>query len=184
MTPNRAATVFRELLQTPDTELGQFSRRAGLHAQPDAQDLMLARELLQAVAAAIESNRRPDWDRVQSAWQGMRAKHAPAPATAAADVADGYVAEPAKPGWVRQEVVQKPSLGALAPGVEGAPEAGKGKFVPVARPRFVPNPGAGPTPPAAEAPAAPAPMTAAGPAHPAETPEWQPEFPAAPALLA
>src|SRR5512133_981537 len=32
MTPNKAATVFRELLQTTDQELGMFARRAGVPA--------------------------------------------------------------------------------------------------------------------------------------------------------
>jgi len=151
MTPNRAATVFRELLQTPDQELGQFASRAGLHGQPDAQDLVRARELLEAVAAALESNRSPDWNRIEEAWKGMRTKHAPAPTTAAAAAADGYVAEPAAPVWVRDEVLSKPSLGSPAPGSVGAGESPKSKFIPVAHPRHVPNSGAEAPPNAAHA---------------------------------
>lgn len=137
MTPNRAATVFRELLQTSDPELGQFARRAGLHGQPEPQDLMRARELLEAVAAALESNRRTDWSRLQDAWRGLRAKHAPVAPAAAADALGGYVSEPARPGWVRSEEIPKPSLGSPAPGTAGAGPPGRAKFVPVARPRHV-----------------------------------------------
>jgi hypothetical protein len=183
MTPNRAATLFRELLQTVDAELGQFARRAGLHGQPDAQDLLRAREILEAVAAAIESNRGPDWRRVQDAWKGMREKHAPASTSAAAEVAGGYVAEPSRPAWIRDEVIAKPSLGSPAPDSADAGQQRRGKFIPVARPRFVPNPGGGATPdePAA---AAPSPLQPGPEPAPAIPPSPQPQYPRPSAAVA
>lgn len=140
MTPNRAATIFRELLQTPDAELGQLARRAGLRGPLDPQDLSRARELLEAVAQALESNRRADWDRLRDGWTAMRSKRSSAATSAAAEVAGAYTAEPSRPGWVRSESVAKPSLGAAAPGLDPSGQPARGQLIPAACPAEPPTP--------------------------------------------
>ena len=211
MTPSKASTVFRELLQTADADLAMFCRRAGLQASAAAEDLLKTRELLDAIGAALESGTARDWGVVRAAWAGLRTKQDPFGAAASGS------AEPQKPPLMQRFVVSKPSLGDVAPGLPGQAEQAKAKFVPVAKPKFVPGPG-GPQPvppappPAPQAPSAPAMQTPASPwlgmgsetapiAHgaapgqamvPSGTPygaaqqedEWQPPLPPPPPMLA
>ena len=163
MTPSKAGTVFRELMQTADEELAMFSRRSGLQAASSAEDLLKARELLQAIGDALESGTGRDWDKVRASWAGLRTKQDPFNAAA------GGSAEPPKPPMMQRFVVAKPGLGDLAPGVPGQAEQAKAKFVPVAKPKFIPGgPGAPPlAPPVPSAPLAPF-APPAPPAQPAE----------------
>lgn len=126
MTPEKAGTVFRELLQTSDGELGWFSRRAGLASEHDHEDLRKARELLQCLAGALASGPGTGWDRVQAAWSGMRQRHG---------AVETHTSSVAKPQWVR-DLPPKPSLGAPAPGTEPyqAQQAERARFVPAAQP--------------------------------------------------
>jgi hypothetical protein len=163
MTPERAAAVFRELLQTPREELGSFTRRAGLMTRPVHQDLEQAQELLQAIALALQSNPGGDWVRVQAAWTGMRQRHGALPVTTSAD--------PKPPEWVRQ-LPPEPSLADAAPGT-AAYQDQQAK-----RARFVP-----PAPPQATAPSPPflpPPMIPANAAPPPALPPPPPRRPAPP----
>jgi len=176
--PDRIAALVRELVQTPDHELGHFARRAGLHSQPRHEDLMKARELLQSVVAALESGSEAAWDRVGSGWTGMRGKHHAVASPAAAGA-------PKPPAWI-VEAVPKPSLGDPAPGTEarGELDQDRARFVPAARPQFVPQgPAAEAAAPAPEPPVPPAPFAA--PMAPAVAPAAPaPEPPAPPAPFA
>ena len=154
MTPERAATLFRELLQTPLSELPNFARRHGLQGHPGANDLEHGRELLQALMIALQSGPGPNWDRIHDAWHTMRTNHGPI------DMSAMGVAPPA---WVR-DVPAKPALGDPAPGTaaQAAQAEQRQRFVPVAKPQHVPQAPAAPAP-AAPAPAAPAPAAPAPP---------------------
>ena len=157
MRPDKAASVFRELLQTPIKAFGHFAQRTGLHTNPNHQDLVQAQELLQAIACALESAPGPNWESVRAAWTGMRSKvgavHQPA------------VAKP--PAWVRDALPARPSLGDPAPGTEQRTEQEqqRARFVPVAQPQFVPPPAAAPAPPPVAPPPAPPVAPVAQPAY-------------------
>lgn len=190
MTPSRAATVFRELLQTSDGELSLFARRAGLHGELGAEDLLRARELLQAVAAALESGREQDWTAIRAAWEGLRSKRSPV-GVASPPVTTG---EASRPAMLGRQVAAKPSLSDSAPGAS-ADQQDRRKFVPVARPRHVaapqgadpaaqPPPAASPPPGAAfTSPRAPSPATEPA-ADDGSTPFWAGgALPAQPVLM-
>ncbi len=149
MRPEQAASVFRELLQTPNEALGHFAQRAGLRSNFNHQDLAQAQELLQAIAQALASAPGPNWEPVRAAWTGMRSKV-------------GAIKRPAvaqKPAWVRDELPARPSLGDPAPGTEGRAdqERQRARFVPVAQPQYVQPPAAAPAPAPAPAPSPQAP---------------------------
>ena len=168
MNPERWATLFRELLQTPDHEMGQYARRCSLMTKPNPEDLVKARELLTALGEALESAPGPSWHRVDAAWTNML--HARAPVSAA-------ISAPAPPAWVR-DAVAKPSLGDHAPGTDGHQEVQqeRDRFVPAAKPEFI-QPGQVAAPvPVAPAPAAPGPATP-GPASPPPPPRRPPPPP-------
>jgi len=170
MNPDRAAAIFRELLQTPEHELDQFSVRNGLAGHPHAGDLSRARELLQAMVVALQSGPGPNWARVADAHQAMVAAHGKMNVPAAG---------PAPPAWIR-DVPAKPTLGDPAPGTHQAAthQQRQERFVPMAKPQVV-APVAAPVaappqaPPQRQPPPPPkrkaAPQTAAMPAQP-ETP--------------
>lgn len=152
MNPERWATLFRELLQTPDHELGHYARRCGLLTDPQHEQLIKARELLMALGQALESAPGPNWHRVDSAWVGMRQQHG-------ALVPTGGPPKP--PGWVRENAPAKPGLGDPAPGTAGFEDQQRQRerFVPAAQPGYVAPPvvaAAQPIPPAAPAPPPPA----------------------------
>ncbi len=140
MTPDKAATLFRELLQTPIEELGMYARRAGLHHSPEPEALSQGRELLIAVSIALESGKKESWEAVESAWKGLRMK-------GGIPVSDPLLAAK-RPGWVRPDMPDKPSLGDAAPGTSEYQEeqAQKQRFVPVARPKVVASSGVPSTP--------------------------------------
>ncbi len=154
MTPERAAFCFRELMQTPLAELGLYPRRAGLTSQPASLGLEKAQELLVAIAAALASDRGPAWDRLESAWAGMRSAHG---------ALAGDVAPPASPHrppeWVR-DLPPPPRLDDPAPGTPAfdAQQSARARFVPRAPP--LPSAPVGGT--ASKSPPAP-PVVAAAP---------------------
>ena len=92
MTPERASVLFRELLQTPAAELDQFARRNGLQGHPERSSLEQAQEILRALMVALQSGPGPNWDRVNTAWGALVAKHGKI---------DLLAAGPSRPSWVR-----------------------------------------------------------------------------------
>ena len=126
MNPERAASIFRELLQAPNSELINLPRRMGLMGNPTPPDLERARELLQALMVALESGPGPNWDRIGTAWEAMRRMHGEMQREALGD---------AKPAWIR-DVPARPSLGDPAPGTasHASLEEERQRFVPQARP--------------------------------------------------
>lgn len=136
MTPEQAAYLFRELLQTPLTELGRFAQRMGLASQPSAVALEKAQELLVTIAAALEQSGGVGWERVESAWAGARFSRG--------EHVGGDVAR--APEWVR-ELPQAPRLDDPAPGTSNWEEQQKkrARFVPRAA---APPPTRGRVPPA------------------------------------
>ncbi|HHH27918.1 MAG TPA: hypothetical protein ENK57_06195 [Polyangiaceae bacterium] len=126
MTPDRAATIFRELLQTPESELIHLPRRMGLQGHPTPPDLQQAKELLDALVVALQSGPGPNWDRVNTAWGAMVAKHGKLDKSAM-----GY----AQPAWIR-DLPPKPTLGDPAPGSpnHAAAQEQRQRFVPQAPP--------------------------------------------------
>jgi hypothetical protein len=111
MTPERAAALFAELMQTPTGELAHFARRHGLTGDPSPRDLEHARDLLQAVWVALQAAPGPHWERIADAWGAMIARHGKV------DIA---AAGPAPPPWVRPPPPPKPSLGDPAPPGRGS----------------------------------------------------------------
>lgn len=125
MTPERAAYVFRELMQTPTEQLSMYPQRAGLLTRPNQDDLERARELLFALAEALAVPAGPEWAKVQSAWTALRQGHGVTQSAGA----------PKPPKWVR-ELPPEPSLGDPAPGTVGhqAMQRKQERFVPAAQP--------------------------------------------------
>jgi hypothetical protein len=164
MNPDRAAAIFRELLQTPEHELDQFSVRNALPGHPHAGDLSRARELLQAMVIALQSGPGPNWARVADAHQAMVAAHGRMNVPAAG---------PAPPAWIR-DMPAKPTLGDPAPGTHqaAAHQQKQERFIPVAKPQVMAPPvqPVQPAPPQRQPPPPPkrepAPQTAAMPAQP------------------
>lgn len=105
MTPERAAAIFKELIEAPTSELNNFARRNGLAQNVDPQDFAQARELLRAIWVAFQSGPGPNWDRINTAWSAMHGAHGALPE---------HATVPQKPGWVRN-VPPKPTLGDPAP---------------------------------------------------------------------
>lgn len=139
MTPDRAATIFRELLQTPESELGHLPRRMGLPGHPTPPDLQQAKDLLDALVVALQSGPGPNWDRVNTAWSAMVTKHGKLDKSAM-----GYN----QPAWIR-DLPPKPTLGDLAPGSPGyaAGQEQRQRYVPPAPGQAAPHHPA-PQPPA------------------------------------
>ena len=115
MTPERAAELMRELLVAPKSELSDFGRRNGLPGQVDPSDLEMAKELLGAIHAGLQSSSGPNWGRINTAWSAMRAKHG--------ELRTDDLG-PRPPGWIRGNEPQRPSLGDLAPGGSPQPQVG------------------------------------------------------------
>lgn len=106
MTPDRAASIFRDLLMTPASDLDGFSRRAGLSGHPDPSDVKQAKEILEVLVVAMQSGAGPNWERVNTMWSTLHARHGALAPSAL---------EPQRPGWVRPAPA-KPSLGDAPPG--------------------------------------------------------------------
>ena len=157
MTPDRAATIFRELLQTPESELGHLPRRMGLPGNPTPPDLQQAKDLLDALVVALQSGPGPNWDRVNTAWGAMLSKHGKLDKSAM-----GY----SQPAWIR-DLPPKPTLGDPAPGSPGYASQQE------QRQRYVP-----PSPQQHAAPQQPA--VHAAPQQPVVTAPQQPAVHAAP----
>jgi hypothetical protein len=130
-TPDRAAYLLRELLQTPREQLTQFPRRMALHTQPTQEELECAQEVLFALVTALESERGPAWQRIRDAWVGLR-QH-----VAAAIPLPGSL-DPAPPAWLGGALPAKPTLGDPAPGTHASAEVERerARFVPTAPPAF------------------------------------------------
>jgi len=124
MTPDRAATIFRELLQTPESELGHLPRRMGLQGHPNPPDLQQAKDLLDALVVALQSGPGPNWERVNTAWSAMVSKHGRL---------DKNAMGPEQPAWIRN-LPPKPTLGDPAPGSPGyaAAQEQQQRYVPPA----------------------------------------------------
>jgi hypothetical protein len=112
MTPDRAASIFRDLLMTPASDLDGFARRVGLQGNPDPGDLKQAKEILETFVVALQSGPGPNWQRVNTMWSTLHARHGALAPSAM---------EPQRPGWVRP-APPKPSLGDAAPGTAGFAE--------------------------------------------------------------
>ena len=145
MNPDRAASIFRELLQTPEADLQNFARRVGLQGEPTTSDLTQAKEVLQTLLVALQSGPGPNWARVNTMWATFRAKHGALPQTAM---------DPSKPQWVR-DVPDKPTLGDPAPGTSShaQQEQRRQRFVPTGKPAFHQGGAIATPPPQAPAPA-------------------------------
>jgi hypothetical protein len=178
VTPERAAAIFRALLETPPQELVHFARRNGLEALPTPQDLAQAREMLQAIAVALNSNPGPNWERIATAWSAMRARHGELHIEAAG---------PKQPSWIQPAAPARPSLGDPAPGTTAHQqrEEHRQRFVPPA-----PTGGAYAAPSPSPVPATPyhsphpgypaqaaPPHPHAAPSHPAASPPAPPVRP-------
>ncbi len=163
MTPDRASAIFRQLLQTPASELDHFGRRNGLQGHPDRGSLEQAQELLRALTLALESGPGPNWQRINDAWGAMVARHGKV---------DMSAAGPARPQWIR-DIPAKPTLGDPAPGTSGQRQQAhdRDRFVPTAQPHFVRTP-----PPVAPIPSV-APVGAAAPSWPQQAPAAYPATP-------
>ncbi len=160
MTPERAAELMRELLVTPKSALNDFGRRNGLPGSVNPPDLEMAKELLQAVWVGLQSSSGPNWERINTAWGAMRAKHG--------ELRTDDMG-PRPPGWIRSSEPVKPTLGDLAPGAAQTPQVG---FVQAGHqsgyPPHQPPPGTAPNTGSGGAYAAPPPGY--GPAHPGYQP--------------
>jgi hypothetical protein len=141
MTPERAASVFRELLMTPKQDLAHFARRVGLQG-PSTRDLEHAQEILQTLVMAMQSAPGPNWDKVSTMWGTLVAKHGSMKPSALNK----------EPAWVQGPAPAKPALGDLAPGTSGyqQQQQQQQRFVPSApiyeQPAVAPEP-AKPQPP-------------------------------------
>jgi hypothetical protein len=137
MTPDRAASVFRELLATPKQDLNYFARRLGLPGNPDLGDLEHAKEILQILVVAMDSAPGPNWEKVTTMWGTLVARHGAVQPSAL---------EPRPPEWVR-DMPTKPTLGDPAPGTHGyqQQEVQRQRFVPAA-PQYTAPPSPAPAP--------------------------------------
>jgi hypothetical protein len=120
MTPERATTIFRAILETPNHELDQVPRRMGLQAQITRDDLDHMRELLRAMIVAIQSSSGPNWDPVTTAWAAIVTRHGKIQESAMG---------PAAPQWVRN-LPPKPGLGDPAPFSPGQQQPVAQAYVP------------------------------------------------------
>lgn len=139
-TPERAALLIRELLQTPRGELVHFPTRMGLRTQPTQEDLESAYEVLVALVTALESDRGPAWQRIHDAWVGLRQRVTAVPLPGSLS--------PAAPAWLGT-LPAMPALGDPAPGTAAAVEQARqhARFVPVAPPGSALRPIIEPEPP-------------------------------------
>lgn len=160
MTPERAAELMRELLVTPKSELNDFGRRNGLPGSVNPPDLEMAKELLQALWVGLQSSSGPNWERINTAWSAMRAKHG--------EMRTNDLG-PRPPGWIRSNDPARPTLGDLAPAATGQPQLGfaQGGHQ-TGYPPHQPPPGTGANTGSGGAYAAPPPGY--GPAHPGYQP--------------
>ncbi|MBI4952106.1 MAG: hypothetical protein HY908_08735, partial [Myxococcales bacterium] len=72
MTPAEAARLFADLLAAPEGERAKVCTALGLPAAPDAGDVDRARELLDAVAAALVTGDGVRWQIVTAAHRAFR----------------------------------------------------------------------------------------------------------------
>lgn len=140
MTPERAASVFRELLMTPKQDLTHFARRVGLQG-PSTLDLEHAQDILQTLVVAMQSSPGPNWDKVSSMWGTLVAKHGSIKPSALKK----------EPAWVQAAAPAKPSLGDPAPGTSNFQQQQQQQA------RFIPSAPVHQSPPAAPEPAKPQP---------------------------
>src|SRR5262245_37194478 len=92
MSPDRIASIVRDLYQSPKQELAHFARRHGLTGEPSTTDVERAQEIVRALALAFQSGPGPNWRRVHDAYETMVSRHG---------VVDMSAIGPAPPQWVR-----------------------------------------------------------------------------------
>src|SRR5688572_12886154 len=90
----KASLLISGLVVTPDAGLDVFRDRRAADRTLDVAHLKRARDLLDAVSQAISSSDPKNWQRIERAWEALRAE-APAAETPAAAL--DATAGPAKP---------------------------------------------------------------------------------------